>query len=287
MLDQAAEKVFASVLATHQISARVTDNLTYCGQWIEREPQADRGIFHLLSSGGCLVEASYLAEPLRLSAGDLIVFPRGAAHTLCQVMRQGEDAPADTGMLCGEFTSGGGRRNPLLDALPDCFVVGSGDSQQLGPLGQLLATESRHSVFGNQAVLNKLADTLLAIAIRSHVVRSPPRQGLLAALNDPRLARALMAMHEQPGRDWSLAELAAEAHLSRTAFCEHFAAVLGMAPMQYLTEWRMAEALRLLRDPTQSVARIAERLGYRTEAAFRRAFKRVQGFAPGKVRQNA
>jgi AraC family transcriptional activator of mtrCDE len=286
MLDQAAEKVFASILTTHQISARITDNITYCGQWIEREPQADRGIFHLISSGSCLVEGPCLPLPLRLGDGDLVVFPRGAAHTLCQAMRQEGESPADTAMLCGEFTSGGGRRNPLLDALPDCFVVSEDDARQLRPLGEVLAAESRHSVFGNQAVLNKLADSLMAVAIRSHVVRNPPQQGLLAALNDPRLARALMAMHEQPGRDWSLAELAATAHLSRTAFCEHFAAVLGMAPMQYLTEWRMAEALRLLRDPTQSVARIAEGLGYQTEAAFRRAFKRVQGFAPGKVRQN-
>lgn len=286
MLDQTAEKVFASILGTHQIAARITDNVVYCGEWIDREPQMNRGIFHLISAGSCRVEANYLAEPVILHTGDLIVFPRGSAHTLCQVLRSGAEMPADTGMLCGEFTSTGGRRNPLLDALPDWFVVRD-DGGSLRSLGQLLAAESRTSVFGNQVVLNKLSDSLLALAIRSHVVGEPARQGLLAALNDPRLSRALAAMHEDPGRDWSLAELAEVAHLSRTAFCEHFAEVLGQAPMQYLTEWRMAEALRLLRDPTQSVARIAERLGYQTEAAFRRAFKRVQGFAPGKVRQEA
>jgi AraC-like DNA-binding protein len=286
MLDQAAEKVFASILGTHQIAARITDNVVYCGEWIDREPQMDRGIFHLISAGSCRVEAPFLAEPVTLHGGDLIVFPRGAPHTLCQVMRSGVEPPADTGMLCGEFTSSGGRRNPLLEALPDWFVVRD-DGGGLRSLGRLLAQESRTSVFGNQVVLNKLSDSLLALAIRSHVVQEPARQGLLAALNDPRLTRALLAMHEDPGRDWSLAELAEVAHLSRTAFCEHFAEVLGLAPMQYLTEWRMAEALRLLRDPAQSVARIAERLGYQTEAAFRRAFKRVQGFAPGKVRQEA
>jgi AraC-like DNA-binding protein len=287
MLDQTAEKVFASILNTHQIAARITDNVVYCGQWIDREPQMDRGIFHLVSAGSCRVEANYFAEPVVLYSGDLIVFPRGAPHTLCQVLRSGEEMPPDTGMLCGEFTSGGGRRNPLLEALPDWFVVRDADSPGMRSLGLMLAAESRHSIFGNQVVLNKLSDSLMAMAIRSHVVRDPVRQGLLAALNDPRLSRALAAMHHDPGRDRSLAELAEVAHLSRTAFCEHFAEVLGQAPMQYLTEWRMAEALRLLRDPTQSVARIAERLGYQTEAAFRRAFKRVQGFAPGKVRQEA
>lgn len=288
MLEQSAEKVFASILGAHQISARITDNVVYCGQWIDREPQMDRGIFHLISAGRCRVEAGYLPEPITLNAGDLIVFPRGAPHTLCQVMRTANDTPADTAMLCGEFTSAGGRRNPLLHALPECFVVQeSAGAEQFRALGQMLAAESRQSLFGNQLVLNKLADSLLVLAIRSHLVKELPRHGLLAALNDPRLSRALAAMHDDPGRDWSLAELAEVAHLSRTAFCEHFAEVLGMAPMQYLTEWRMSEALRLLRDPTQSVARIAERLGYQTEAAFRRAFKRVQGFAPGKVRQEA
>lgn len=288
MLEQTAEKVFASIMGAYQISARITDNITYCGEWIDREPQMDRGIFHLISSGRCRVEASYLPEAIMLDAGDLIVFPRGSAHTLCQVMRSGNDVPADTAMLCGEFTSQGGKRNAVLDSLPDCFVVREpDDTAHFRALGQMMAAQSSRSLFGNQLVLNKLADSLLVLAIRSHIVRAVPRQGVLAALNDPRLSRALAAMHDDPGRNWSIAELAETALLSRTAFCEHFSAVLGVAPMQYLTEWRMAEAQRLLRDPNQSVARIAERMGYQTEAAFRRAFKRVQGYAPGKVRQEA
>ena len=288
MLEQSAERVFASIMGAYQISARITDNVTYCGEWIEREPQMDRGIFHLISSGSCRVEASYLPAPLTLGSGDLIVFPRGGPHTLCQVMRTGAEQPADTAMLCGEFTSQGGKRNAVLDSLPEFFVVHEPEEAgHFRALGQMMAAQSSQSLFGNQLVLNKLADSLLVLAIRSHVVKDLPRQGLLAALNDPRLSRALAAMHDDAGRNWSIAELAEIALLSRTAFCEHFSEVLGVAPMQYLTEWRMAEAVRLLRDPNQSVARIAERLGYQTEAAFRRAFKRVQGFAPGKVRQEA
>ena len=278
MLDQAAEKVFAQVLGAHRISARVTDDVVYCGQWIDREPQADRGIFHLISSGSCRVEGGCVPEPLTLHPGDLVVFPRGGAHTLCQVLTT-VAPPPDTGMLCGEFrSSGGGRRNPLLEALPDVFVVSepAGESH-FRALGGLLAAESQRNRFGNQLVL----------AIRNHLLKAPLRRGLIAALADPRLSRVLAALHEDPGRDWSLAAMADTAHLSRTAFCEHFGEVLGMAPMQYLTEWRMAEAQRLLRDPGQSVARIAEKLGYQTEAAFRRAFKRVQGYAPGKVRAEA
>lgn len=288
MLEQAAEKVFASILGSHPIAARITDNVVYCGEWTEREPQVNRGIFHLISSGGCRVEGRCLPAPLDLGNGDLIVFPRGAPHTLCQLMHSGTAPPPDTGMLCGEFTTLGGGRNPVLESLPDCFLVREDeDTGHFRALGQVLSAESRKPLFGNQAVLSKLADSLLVMAIRCYLLRDRPRHGVLAALNDPRLSRALAAMHDDPGRDWSVIELAQTANLSRTAFCAHFAEVLERAPMQYLTEWRMAEALRLLRDPAQSVARIAERLGYQTEAAFRRAFKRVHGFAPGKVRQEA
>jgi AraC-like DNA-binding protein len=286
MLEQSAEKVFASILGAHQISARVTDNVTYCGEWVEREPKVDRGIFHLISAGSCRVEVPHLAAPIRLDVGDLMVFPRGAAHTLCHELQSG-GAPPDTGMLCGEFVSAGGR-NPVLKALPDCFVARDRDGAgHFQALGQMLMTEAQKPLFGNQAVLNKLADSLLALAIRDHVAQDLPGHGLLAALKEPRLSRALAAMHDDPGRDWSVAELAQAANLSRTAFCEHFSEVMGMAPMQYLTEWRMTEALRLLRDPGQNVARIAERLGYQTDAAFRRAFKRVHGYAPGQVRREA
>ena len=111
------------------------------------------------------------------------------------------------------------------------------------------------------------------------------RRGLLAALCDPRLVRALEAMHSHPEKDWTVAALADAAHMSRTSFANHFASVLGSGPIEYLTHWRMTEARRLLADPRTSVAAVADQLGYRTEAAFRRAFKRVTGVGPGVIRR--
>ena len=146
MLEQSAERVFASIMGAYQISARITDNVTYCGEWIEREPQMDRGIFHLISSGSCRVEASYLPAPLTLGSGDLIVFPRGGPHTLCQVMRTGAEQPADTAMLCGEFTSQGGKRNAVLDSLPEFFVVHEPEEAgHFRALGQMMAAQSSQS----------------------------------------------------------------------------------------------------------------------------------------------
>jgi len=288
MFQYSAEKVFSSILGKQQIFARVTDKVSRFGHWAGPEPQRGRGIFHLIAAGSCRVESACLQAPAELSAGDLIVFPRGDIHALCQTMRGSPASGAESGeaaVLCGEFGINGGGRNPLLEALPDCFVVREPDgAAHFRALGSMLSAELRRPMFGNQVVLNKLADSLLVLAIRSHLVNNLPRHGLLAALNDPRLVAALAAIHDDPGRDWSVAALAEVAHLSRTSFCKHFSNVLGTTPKLYLTQWRMSEALRLLRDPAQSVARVAEALGYRTDAAFRRAFKRVHGFAPGTVK---
>jgi AraC family transcriptional activator of mtrCDE len=156
---------------------------------------------------------------------------------------------------------------------------------QFRQLAQLMLHEARGSSFGSRAILDKMADTLFVMALRHHIEHTPDRRGLLAALTDPRLVQALEAIHMHPGRDWTVAALAEAAHMSRTAFANHFAAVLGAGPIEYLTQWRMSEARRLLADPRTSVAAVASDLGYRTEAAFRRAFKRVTGVGPGVVRR--
>jgi AraC family transcriptional activator of mtrCDE len=189
-------------------------------------------------------------------------------------------------MLCGEFHFESTTGNPVMDGLPDLVHVQgtqSGDSYRR--LAQLLVQEVDRPGFGMQAVVDKLADALFVMALRQHLAGTAARRGLFAALADPRLKRVLDAMHRDPGRDWTVASLAEVALLSRTAFAERFAEVLEETPYQYLTRWRMAQALQLLRDPRVSVAHVAERLGYQTEAAFRRSFKRVQGFGPGSVRR--
>ena len=145
--------------------------------------------------------------------------------------------------------------------------------------------EARSSAFGSRAILDKMADTLFVMAVRHYIQHAPERRGLLAALCDPRLVRALEAMHTHPEKEWTVATLAETAHMSRTSFANHFAGVLGAGPIEYLTHWRMTEAKRLLADPRLSVAGVADQLGYRTEAAFRRAFKRVTGLGPGVVRR--
>lgn len=287
MLDPSGEAVFSSVLRTNQLRARISSNPTYCDNWKEPEPATEHGTFHLIDSGVCWVKSPALPAPLRLAAGDLILFPGGIAHELASTP-DGTSAPEArfTSMLCGEFEFATGKRNPIVEALPACFVVREQESGlQFRQLAQLMLHEARSNAFGSRAILDKMADTLFVMAVRHYIGHAPERRGLLAALCDPRLVRALEAMHTQPDREWTVAALAEAAHMSRTSFANHFATVLGSGPIEYLTHWRMTEARRLLADPRTSVAAVADQLGYKTEAAFRRAFKRVTGVGPGVVRR--
>ena len=290
MSERSDDALLDGVLATYQMHARITDNMRYCGRWRDWDPQAPPGTawFHLLDQGECWLTMGDSDVRVRMGAGDLVVLPRGTAHTLLPV--EGPDGRVDessyTTMLCGEFRFESTTGNPVMDALPDLMHVrGAESGDAYRRLAQLLVNEAGHPGFGMQAVVDKLADALFVMALRQHLSGTEGRRGLFAALADSRLKRALEAMHRDPGRDWTVASLAEVALLSRTAFAERFAEVLEETPYQYLTRWRMAQALRLLRDPRLSVAHVAERLGYQTEAAFRRSFKRVHGYGPGSVRR--
>ena len=278
MLDASGEAVFSSVLRGNQLRASISSSATYCDNWSDPEPASEHGTFHLIDSGVCFVRSPALSAPLRLEAGDLVVFPGGAGHEL--------GGEGFTSMLCGEFEFATGKRNAIVDALPPCFAVREKEGgMQFRQLAQLMLHEARGGSFGSRAILDKMADTLFVMAVRHYLGHAPERRGLLAALFDPRLVKALEAMHTHPEKDWTVAALAEAAHMSRTAFANHFASVLGTGPIEYLTQWRMTEAQRLLADPRTSVAAVAADLGYRTEAAFRRAFKRVTGYGPGAVRR--
>lgn len=290
MLDRSGESALAAVLGAHQLRAYITQNPRYCGSWNEPEPAIDHGMFHLIDEGDCWVGVAGGKPDIRLGPGDLALFPHGTEHQLCSLPVPGnsQDRNLFTSVICGEFEFTTGGRNPILDALPNIIVVREQDSgQQFRHLAGLIAFEARQDHFGRQLVLDKLAEALFVMALRYYIADSAERRGLIAALADPRLARVLEAIHADPGRAWTVAALAEIAHQSRTAFAQYFGEVLGVSPYQYLTEWRMAEAQRMLSDPKSSAATIAEKLGYQTEAAFRRAFKKVHGYGPGQVRRAA
>jgi AraC-like DNA-binding protein len=267
------------------------------------EQRGLRGV-HILVAGRC--EAVFEGMPaLSLEAGDFIVAPRADPHVLrsigarvpavsaAELPRLARAGRVRTGgkgeeavILCGAFVFHEAD-HPALDALPRSIHVrgegGSAPKWLAADIALLQAEASDHGP-GSEVVMARLSDALIARALRAHASEAE-QPGWLKGLQDPQVAKALEAMHAQLRKPWTLASLAKVAGLSRAAFAARFAETLGETPMRYLLRCRMRHAIRLLRDDRASLAQIAQRVGYGSEAALSTAFKRHTGVAPGAYRK--
>lgn len=203
-----------------------------------------------------------------------------------RLMRQGGGGEL-TRFFCGALRFDSPLAYELIRHLPKGLVVRAGDADtqaNLLALIQLIEAEAAAMRPGWETVCTRLADILIIQALRGWLA-DQPETGWLGALRDPRLSRAIVAMHREPARPWSLADLAREAVMSRSAFAERFRSQLGEAPMQYLTRARMLQALARLRDSDAGISELAADAGYSSEAAFHRAFRRFTGLTPGAARR--
>ena len=296
MSDRSINDLLSDFLIQSRVHASVFATPSVCGAWRINTTGMHRLGFHLVARGMCWLHMRGFAAPEALRAGDLLVIPGDQWHLLSpEVELDGEDMALPEGgsgprtdLICGSISFPDSMADALLNSLPQLVLLRTGEGEtdtRLETLARLMAVEARSADSGRQVVLDRLADVLLVMVLRHVMARGLVRSGLLAALADPRLSRALAALHLEPGAAWTLAGLAECAGMARTAFAQRFAAVMGDTPMNYLATWRMQQADRLLRDRRLSVARVAEQLGYSTEAAFRRAFKRIRGVGPGEVRR--
>jgi AraC family transcriptional activator of mtrCDE len=288
------DDLLSSVLSTYRLRASVYAHPRLCGVWQIGATGPKRATFHLVGEGRCWLHLRDGAAPQALEGGDLVVFPHDAWHMLAGTPElHGDDDRLEmdgegpfTTLVCGYFEFMEGDKNPILDALPEVIVVRQQDAgRHLELIGRLLMEEAETAGPGSRTVLDKLADALFVMVVRHYINRSSDQRGLLAALADPRLRRALAVMHLESAKGWTLAALAQEAGMSCASFAQRFAEMVGTTPIDYLTRWRMIQAELLLRNPQVSVASAAERAGYETEAAFRKAFKRVHGVGPGAIRR--
>lgn len=173
----------------------------------------------------------------------------------------------------------GGAENPLLAALPDCVVLRAADDAEAGALLGLILTEAQESRCGAEGVLSRLAEVLLIRLLRAEIARGTAEPGLVGGLACPRIGRALVAMHTEPGRAWTNEALAAEAALSLSRFAEIFAEKVGETPQSYLRRWRLTLARQALARGGR-VGRVAQTLGYRSAEALTRAFRARYGASP-------
>ncbi|MEX1994116.1 MAG: AraC family transcriptional regulator [Steroidobacteraceae bacterium] len=291
--------VLTSILRTLRLRVRLMSRGDYCGQWALDSGERNKATFHLVGRGELWMHCASRDEALLLREDDLLVFHRPQWHQFsCSAEKQDrvslgrqprrKDEPVTTVICCVvEFEAGA--HNLVLGSLPEMSVVQCRQHQasaELVALARHMMSEHDAETPGYEAVMERLAEALFIEVMRHHM-RGGNEHGLLRALADPQLGQALSALHAEPGRDWDVATLARIAAMSRSHFARRFAECLETTPMHYLAEWRMQLANELLRDPRQSVARVAETLGFQTEATFRRAFKRLRQIGPGSVRREA
>jgi len=190
------------------------------------------------------------------------------------------------GFVCGFLGCDARPYNPLLGSLPHVFKVSDQVDGPLGSYVQIALTESKRPRIGSESVLGRLSELMFVDVIRRYLETLPAdRLDWLAGLRDPYIGRALAEIHREPARHWTLESLARQVAMSRSAFAEHFSRFVGTPPMQYLTNWRMQIAANHLLSTTDSVNAVANRVGYDSEAAFSRAFKKVVGAPPSEWRK--
>ena len=274
------------------------------------EPGADRVvIFHLITEGECYVELQD-QPPLRLLAGDAVLFPQGHAHLmnsqpglpaargkgLAAVLARRPRSlafgggGATTRLICGYLACDHRLARMLLGGLPSLVRVnvrGSNAGVWLEASLRYALAEARSPRPGGEGVLAKLAEVLFIEVLRLYMnEQHEGRTGWLAGVSDRIVGAALNAMHRAPAQAWTLEELARVANSSRSVLAERFQELVGSSPMQYLTQWRMLLAANLLCRGDASLARIAEDVGYQTDTAFSRAFRREFGTPPAAWRKN-
>lgn len=276
--------------------------------------------FHLLAKGEGWAATGGL-PPVRLHAGDIVMFPHGDAHVISSapglrpppvqessllemcalpkpvpityqgtVRRQGESLPfeqCDAVLLCGFIGCDAKPFNPLIDALPRLVhLPSSGVGEWIAPALRQAAAESRLSRAGSAAVLERVSEMLFVDAARRYLESLPEgTPGWLGALRDRHVGRAIALMHQRPAEAWTVEQLGREVGLSRSALHERFVGLVGQPPMQYLANWRIQRGAALLRESSATVATVALEVGYESEAAFSRAFKRLVGVPPATWRR--
>jgi AraC-like DNA-binding protein len=265
--------------------------------------------YHVVTAGSCW--GGLVDEPsMQLEAGDIIVFPQGDSHVMAsapgmrgspdletfKTLRHGKlplamsitgGGPDHVQLICGFLGCDARPFNPLLSTLPRVLKLrAAGDNNSvLRRLVEMAVAECDAPKAGSESVLSRLSELLFVEMVRSYVSELPPGgTGWFAGLRDESIGRALQKLHERPAHPWSLEELAKEIAVSRSTLAERFAQLVGVPPMQYLAQWRIQLAASLLRSGKAGLAEIAERVGYGSEAALSRAFKRQVGVAPAHYR---
>lgn len=297
-------------LSEFLLGVSVTSTL-YClsemsAPWGFRVAARTTPAFHLLASGTAWLEVEHEPLPIRLQAGDLVILPRGDAHSVRDSLDSQvrwldgilAESPPEEGwlqhggggvpseLLCGGFAVDQLAARPVLEALPTIVHLRGHEGRApewLSSLVRMITVEMASGRPGVEAVVTRLTDALLAQALRQSLIELPA--GSRPAVNDPLVARALRMIRQRPGERWSVTSLACTVGLSRSAFAQRFRIATGSTPIQWLTEYRLARAADYLRTSDIGLREIARQTGYDSEVTISKAFRRRFGIPPGAFRK--
>jgi AraC-like DNA-binding protein len=265
--------------------------------------------FGMVSRGNCWLAVEGIQDPMPLTGGDCFLLAPGISYSLrdnthtrtksfCEVAPKertnvihygGGGAPTTiiSGFLSFEALS----LKPITQLLPGLILIKADQARTfaLHTTLQLLAGEMSEQAPGSEVVANRLAEVLFIQAIRAHIASGNEscKRGWLRAIFDPQIGAALTSIHNNVNRPWTVESLAEAAGMSRSAFAERFKGQLGQTPLEYVTEWRMQKAVQLLQQRDKKLVDVAQSIGYESDAAFSKAFKRVVGLTPGEYRRNS
>lgn len=308
--------ILSDILLQLNLRGSLYFRTSFTSPWGVEVPHFDNvARFHYAHRGRCLVRVAGAEGLIALEQGDLLIVPKGAGHRLfCDPANEhhvlpldrvlelsgfaghgalvygGAEDDRDTQLICGHFAFDPLARHPLIDRLPPYIHLtdyGQTAGKWMEYSLRMIGTEAGGAQIGGDLIALKMSEIILAQALRVFLAGEGAAQVGLAGLADPQLSQALAAIHREPGRGWTVADLAREAGLSRTGFAVRFAATMGMTPMAYLTGWRMQIARTALRQSRAPVADVAERVGYGSEAAFVRVFRKEAGLTPAAFRKAA
>lgn len=302
----------SEVLSVTKVKSSLYFRTAFSAPWGVTVPSFQKvARFHYVLKGICWVRVDGHSDPIMLEQGDLVVIPLGRSHTLSDTQDRaptaldrvvedagyegegclvygGPETQAPTSLICGHFEYADEILNPLLRQLPPAIVLRQSLIGNVDWLEDGLAFLSREIDAdrpGRDALVQRISEILLIQVLRQYLEHAPEGATPFGALKDPRLSRALECIHHQPEKRWTVASLAEEAGMSRTAFATRFQHLMGLTPLEYLTDWRLRRATKLLRESQDPVRLVAYQCGYESEAAFARAFKKRFEVSPGEYRK--
>ena len=294
----------SAVLDQIRLNSIIYFKSAFAPDWGMDVPQGPFAQFHIVAEGECCFKCEG-EEAKKLTAGDILIFPNGTAHWLAHTAQakkiSGREVISSiqlgrsifegdhtaTTLICGHFEFDRSVDHPFLSSLPDIIHIKNiedGGFSWILNIANLLISETQTDTTGSKIIVQRLAEALFISAIRYYIAQNH-NQPFFAALYDQKISTTLEQIHAYPEKDWSLDSMSKEAGMSRTSFANHFRNKVGQTPMHYLTNWRMLIAKRILEESEKPIAEVAEKMGYSSEQAFNRAFKKIVHQTPARFRR--